>query len=105
MEDLKNFNYISTNIIKASTPITEGLYVVNIIENEYLDYNGAKYLKILDHDVSKNPSNKDLYFTDENEAKRCFIPNKFSRLGDLNSELFKTTIDQEYEFLLKVSNS
>lgn len=76
----------------------------NFIENEYLylPSNEAKYLKIFDHNVSKDPTSEDSYFTNESEAKYCFLPNKFSRLGDLGSPLFKSISNNlKYEFLLR----
>lgn len=60
----------------------------------------AKYLNVLHHDVSKNRADASLYFDNEEEAKRCYKLNKFSRLGDLASDKFKSIANSKYEFLL-----
>ena len=99
---LQENNPLSSPYIKNDGTIV----TTHFVENEYLTINNEKYLKIFDHDVSKNPTNAILYFTDEDEAKYCFKPNKFSRLGDLNSSssnnsLFKDKSDNKYQFLLR----
>ena len=69
----------------------------NIIENQYITTkDGAKFLKIFSHDVSKSQ----IYFSDFMEAQSClYTPYKFSRLKDMS--LFKSISDSKYEFLLK----
>lgn len=77
----------------------------NFIENIYITINNCTYLKVFDHDVSKDPTNTSSYFEDEDQAKYCFLPNKFSRLGDLSSSLFRSISDGKYEFLLRYPNA
>lgn len=77
------------------------LYVTHIVENDYLRLSGgAKYLKVLDHNVASAPQDSNLYFESSEEAQLCFKINKFSRLGALRSNLFKSKTDGKYEFLL-----
>lgn len=74
----------------------------NIVENEYMIMgDGSKFLKVFDHNVSSNPSDNSLYFSNENQAKQCYQIDKFSRLGELASDSFKSRGENKYEFLLK----
>ena len=75
------------------------LYTTHFVENEYINIDSKKYLKVFDHDVSADPTDPSLYFSNEGQAKHCFLPNKFSRLGDIGSDLFKN--NGKYEFLLR----